>query len=169
MKAEKIGAAAIESHSDLDLYPPASGTAGRFGDDASVSCASGSIAGSAQVLYDTCGGCESSASRVSGQGFKQKCKMVVTRFGGGHNGYCVAAVKQGYIGMFYGALRSFAHEFAHALDSEMERLSPGVEDRISDGARSRHVEGSVCGDSLVGVPGRGRGGLVLRHREGRGV
>ena len=62
-------------------------------------------------------------------GFRQTCRTTYSRLGGGGvSGFCVAGLDPPY----YGELRTFAHEFAHALDSEMERLSPGFEDRVTE-------------------------------------
>ena len=77
--------------------------------------------------FDPVTGANPALPEFANGGFRQTCLTTYSNLGGGGvNGFCIAAVAHKY----YGALRSFAHEFAHALDSEMERLSPGFLDRL---------------------------------------
>ena len=60
---------------------------------------------------------------------KNTCRMVIGRWGDKNvKGYCTASVNQEHLGR----MSTLTHEFAHALDSEMERLSPGFWDRVKE-------------------------------------
>ena len=59
---------------------------------------------------------------------KNRCRMVTGWGDANVKGYCIAGVAQEHLGV----MSIFTHEFAHALDSEMERLSPGVLDRVKE-------------------------------------
>lgn len=55
----------------------------------------------------------------------------------GVQGYCSASVAQEHMGR----MSTLVHEFAHALDSEMERLNPGFVDRLREAYQQAKASG----------------------------
>ncbi len=70
---------------------------------------------------------------------QSRCSVTYSLRGSqGVNGYCIAAVAQEHLGRMH----TVVHEFAHALDSEIDRLVPGFLDRLEQAYQKAKASGA---------------------------